>query len=79
MNKKQIGWAYLHQVFSGEQRQTDMLHQVGQVFLSDIFVMVDPSDHCFKHLCRNTDMHKAEVCVSAESSTRAGGGVHLLL
>lgn len=41
---------YLHQVLPGQKRQANVFHQVSQVLLADIFVVVDPSDHRFEDL-----------------------------
>lgn len=42
--------SYLHQVLSGEQGQTDVLHQVSQMLLADVFIVIDPGYYCFKDL-----------------------------
>lgn len=47
--------SYLHQILPGQEREAYVLHQVSQVFLTDIFVVVDPSYDCFKNLNDNTD------------------------
>lgn len=49
--------SYLNQVFSGEKRQADMFHQVSQVFLPDVFVVVDPSYHSLKNLQNEVHRH----------------------
>lgn len=41
---------YLHQVFPGQKREADVLHQVSQVLLPDIFIVVDPCDHRLENL-----------------------------
>lgn len=44
------GGSHLHKVFSGEEWEADMLHQVSQVFLAYVFIVVDPSDHGLENL-----------------------------
>ena len=51
--------SYLNQVFSGEKRQANVFHQVSQVFLPDVFVVVDPSYHSLKNL--QSEVHRHTV------------------
>lgn len=41
---------YLHQVIPGQQWKSDMLHQFGHVLEASWLIVLDPSDHSFKHL-----------------------------
>lgn len=54
--------SYLHQVLPGEQRQADVFHQVSQVFLADVFVVVDPGDHRLEDLQAQTHSDDARGC-----------------
>lgn len=59
LNTTSLTHSYLHQVFSGEKRQANMFHQVSQVFLPDIFIMVNPSYHRLKNLHHKVHRHSS--------------------
>lgn len=54
--------SYLHQVFSGQKRQANVFHQVSQVFLSDIFIVVDPCDHRLENLQGERQSDETTAC-----------------
>lgn len=45
-----------------------MFHQVSQVLLSDVFIVVDPGDHGFEHLERSNERRTMK-----ELQVRTGG------
>ena len=42
--------AHLHQVISGEEGQTNVLHQLGHVLQPGFLVVLDPGNHGLEHL-----------------------------
>lgn len=62
------GRSYLHQVFSGEQRQAHVFHQVSQVFLPNVFIVVDPGYHRLKNLRNQTQTDKARIATGTTIS-----------
>lgn len=71
--------SYLHQIFPGEQRQANVFHQVGQVFLSDVLVVVHPGDHRLKHLHRRGTQAKVRCVYLLVKATWQDEPMYLLL